>query len=410
MRDVGAGLATGQSVTITLTGTVSSSATGTLTNTVTVAPPGTMNDLTPANNTATDSDTLTPQADLQITKTDTPPVTTSIPGMAITYTIVVTNAGPSDVTGAIVNDTFPATLTSISWTASADRRGLGLCQRQRQRTESDRQSAPEQHDYLYGQRHRQSLRHRRAGQHRHGGPAGRSHGPQRQQQRRDGQQHADAAGRPANGQDRRQHDVYAGSGDHLHDRGDQRRSELRHGRHGVGRDPRGPHGRDLDGRVRGRGLQRQRQRVGLPQRDDPSGGRRDGDLHADGHRFADGHGRSGEHGHGHRSGGHHGLGAGKQHGDGYGHRGPASRPADYEDRRQCDVHAGTGNQLYDRRDQRRSQFRDRRPGGGHDSGGHRRGRLDGRVHGHGLQRQSQRIGQHQPDDQSGGRTGRQPTR
>ncbi len=34
----------------------------------------------------------------------------------MTYTIVVSNAGPSDVTGATVTDTLPAALTNVSWT------------------------------------------------------------------------------------------------------------------------------------------------------------------------------------------------------------------------------------------------------------------------------------------------------
>ena len=56
------------------------------------APVG-VTDPTPANNTATDTDTLTPQADLQITKTDGK--TTVVPGTSDTYTVVVTNVGPT---------------------------------------------------------------------------------------------------------------------------------------------------------------------------------------------------------------------------------------------------------------------------------------------------------------------------
>jgi uncharacterized repeat protein (TIGR01451 family) len=51
----GLNLATGQSITLTLNGTVSASATGTLTNTATVAPPSGVTDPTPGNNTATDN-------------------------------------------------------------------------------------------------------------------------------------------------------------------------------------------------------------------------------------------------------------------------------------------------------------------------------------------------------------------
>src|SRR5207253_2870977 len=70
-----------------------------------------------ANNSVTDTDTLTPQADLQITNTDGQ--ATAVPGTPITYTIVVTNAGPSNVTGASVADTFPAALLTPTFTATA---------------------------------------------------------------------------------------------------------------------------------------------------------------------------------------------------------------------------------------------------------------------------------------------------
>src|SRR5688572_24497089 len=92
-------LPAGSSITYTATGTISSSATGTLDNTATVTAPGGVTDAG-GNNSATDSNTLTPGADLQITKTDG--ATEEVPGTSITYTILVTNAGPSDVIGATV--------------------------------------------------------------------------------------------------------------------------------------------------------------------------------------------------------------------------------------------------------------------------------------------------------------------
>ena len=113
----GLSLATGQSVTITLTGTVDPAATGTLTNTATVSPPQGVTDTNPGNNNDTDSDTLTPQADLAITKTDG--VTSVVPGGSTTYTIVVTNHGPSTAVNQAVTDTFPASITSVRWTAVA---------------------------------------------------------------------------------------------------------------------------------------------------------------------------------------------------------------------------------------------------------------------------------------------------
>ena len=72
-----------------------------------------------ANNTATETTTvLAPIADLAITKALT--TTTAIPGLAVSYTIVVANDGPSAVTGASVTDAFPAALTAVSWTCTAD--------------------------------------------------------------------------------------------------------------------------------------------------------------------------------------------------------------------------------------------------------------------------------------------------
>jgi uncharacterized repeat protein (TIGR01451 family) len=108
------GLPVGASVTFTVAGSIPSSATGTLVNTATVAPPAGATDPTPANNSATDTDTLTPTADLSITKTDGS--ATQVPGTAVTYTVVATNTGPSSVIAAPVIDTIPATLSGSTWT------------------------------------------------------------------------------------------------------------------------------------------------------------------------------------------------------------------------------------------------------------------------------------------------------
>ncbi len=107
----------GSSVTYTATGTISSAATESLSNTATVTAPGGFTDTNNGNDSATDTDTLTPQSDLSITKTDGS--TTEVPGTTVTYTIVVTNTGPSDVTGASVADTFPATITGVTFTSVA---------------------------------------------------------------------------------------------------------------------------------------------------------------------------------------------------------------------------------------------------------------------------------------------------
>ena len=102
------------SVTYTATCSIDAAATGSLANTATVAVGGAVIDPNLANNSATDTDTLAPSADLSITKTDGQ--TSATPGGSATYTITASNAGPSDAPGSSVSDTFPAACTSVSWT------------------------------------------------------------------------------------------------------------------------------------------------------------------------------------------------------------------------------------------------------------------------------------------------------
>lgn len=115
----------GGSITYTVTATIASSATGNLTNTASVSAPAGYTDTVPGNNSATDTDTPAPLADLQITKDDG---ATHYVGDAIkTYTILVANAGPSDVIGATVADVFSTNpnVASASWTCSAS--GSATC-------------------------------------------------------------------------------------------------------------------------------------------------------------------------------------------------------------------------------------------------------------------------------------------
>lgn len=107
----------GGSVTYTASCTIPSSATGSLSNTATVTPPGTIIDPVPANNSATDTDTLTPQVNLSITNTDNTPTATA--GKNLFYTIRASNqnGGPSDAPGSIVTDVFPASLV-CTWTCT----------------------------------------------------------------------------------------------------------------------------------------------------------------------------------------------------------------------------------------------------------------------------------------------------
>ena len=110
-------LGVGAVATFTATGTVSSTATGNLTNAASASVPTGVTETTPADNSDSDVDTLTPTADLSVTKTDGQ--TSAIPGTAVQYTIVVSNGGPSTIAGARVTDTVPAALTGASWTCVA---------------------------------------------------------------------------------------------------------------------------------------------------------------------------------------------------------------------------------------------------------------------------------------------------
>ncbi len=107
----------GSTIVYTIVANIRASATGNLVNTATVTPPGGVIDPTPGNNSSTDTDSLTPQADLSITKTDS--VASVVPGGTTTYAIVVTNNGPSNVTGATIADVMPAAITSATYTAVA---------------------------------------------------------------------------------------------------------------------------------------------------------------------------------------------------------------------------------------------------------------------------------------------------
>jgi uncharacterized repeat protein (TIGR01451 family) len=120
----GLNLAAGQSITLSLAGTIDPNATGILSNTATVAPPAGVIDANSTNNSATDTTTLNPTADLAITKTDGK--ATVNPGEAIVYTVRVTNGGPSTVTGATVADTVPAAITGVTWTCTIST-GTGSC-------------------------------------------------------------------------------------------------------------------------------------------------------------------------------------------------------------------------------------------------------------------------------------------
>jgi uncharacterized repeat protein (TIGR01451 family) len=99
----------GQSVTITSTYATSSGAAGTtVTNSATVS--AVTVDPVPTGNTATVTTTINGSADLAITKSSP----AASPGFPFTYTITVTNNGPSDAAAVVVNDPTPAGTTFVS--------------------------------------------------------------------------------------------------------------------------------------------------------------------------------------------------------------------------------------------------------------------------------------------------------
>jgi uncharacterized repeat protein (TIGR01451 family) len=92
--------------TFTVTATINPAATGTLSNTATVSPPAGVTDPNLANNTSTDTTTLTPVANLSIEKSDDPDQVTA-GGVGYTYTLKVTNSGFSDAQNVVVVDNLP---------------------------------------------------------------------------------------------------------------------------------------------------------------------------------------------------------------------------------------------------------------------------------------------------------------
>src|SRR5262249_37412995 len=95
-------MASGSTITYTVTVTVSPTASGSLVNPPPVTAPPVSTDGNPGNNTATDSFSLSASGALTITLSlhDALPIS----GQSDTYTIVVSNSGPSTVTGATVAD------------------------------------------------------------------------------------------------------------------------------------------------------------------------------------------------------------------------------------------------------------------------------------------------------------------
>jgi uncharacterized repeat protein (TIGR01451 family) len=95
-------LASGQTVTITSTYSTSPSFNGNVTNTATVS--AATPDPDNSNNSSTKTTNVGAQADLSILKSGPASV---VPGQNITYTVVVSNAGPSAATNVVISDPTP---------------------------------------------------------------------------------------------------------------------------------------------------------------------------------------------------------------------------------------------------------------------------------------------------------------
>jgi uncharacterized repeat protein (TIGR01451 family)/fimbrial isopeptide formation D2 family protein len=120
-------LAPGSEIVLAFTATIDASVTtGTYVNAATVSGP---DDDDPSNNAANDPTPVTTSADLSIVKTAASGP--YVAGQSVTYTIAVTNAGPSVARDVIVSDAVPAgmTITDISGTGWTCDDATGLCDR-----------------------------------------------------------------------------------------------------------------------------------------------------------------------------------------------------------------------------------------------------------------------------------------
>ena len=112
-------LAAGSAATYVLDALIDPSTLGAIVNSASVAPPIGTSDPEGTRNSATDSGTGVPTADLAVVKTHAGAI---VPGEPVMYTIVITNNGPSRVTGAAVRDDLPSSLRNGSWSCVASAR------------------------------------------------------------------------------------------------------------------------------------------------------------------------------------------------------------------------------------------------------------------------------------------------
>lgn len=107
-----------------ITATLSSTFSGTLTNTGRATITALVTDPNPGNNTQTVTSTVTPAANLSITKTNS--VSTLVAGSTTTYTVTVNNSGPANATNTVVTDPATTGLSCTSVTCSVAS-GAAVC-------------------------------------------------------------------------------------------------------------------------------------------------------------------------------------------------------------------------------------------------------------------------------------------
>ncbi|MCZ7652323.1 MAG: FG-GAP-like repeat-containing protein [Thermoanaerobaculia bacterium] len=105
----------GESVTLTLEGTIDPWVTGMQSVSASVVAPAAVSDPVAANDAAADDDALTPATDLGLAKSDGQ--TSAVVGAPIVYTLTVTNHGPSAAPALTLLDPPPALLLSPVFTA-----------------------------------------------------------------------------------------------------------------------------------------------------------------------------------------------------------------------------------------------------------------------------------------------------
>ena len=113
----------GGTATFSVIVAIDPSATGTITNTADIAAPTGVTDADSGNDSASDTDTLEPSADIVVTNSDG--VTSVTAGTSTTYTVTVSNVGPSDAPGTAVSFPVPAGGTITGWSCADD--GTSTC-------------------------------------------------------------------------------------------------------------------------------------------------------------------------------------------------------------------------------------------------------------------------------------------